>query len=282
MSSLKKIPIIVLGNFLLALGIGGFMLPSGLITGGSTGIILVLRQFFDVDITMTLYVINISMFFIGLYVLGKKFALGTLLSTIIFPAFLTLVQEISIFESIANDLIISSIYAGVFIGVGMGLVLRVGASTGGMDIPPLVINKKTGISVALLINILDVSILLGQFMFSTIEQVLYGILVVIVTTLIINQMLLLGQSQVQVTIISRYSEEIRNAIYEKLDRGCTFLNITTGYTREKQNAIMVVVENREVRNLHETVLAIDEHAFIISNNAHSVKGRGFTLPSIDL
>ena len=280
--NLKKTIMIVLGNFILALGISAFIIPSGLITGGGTGIALFVKYFTGLNVSITVYAINFVMFIIGYFILGKKFAMGTALSTLIYPTFLAILTNIPQLQGITNDTLLSTIYAGLLIGVGMGLVLRVGASTGGMDIPPLIINNKTGISVAVLINVFDTLILLAQALFSTVEQVLYGIIVVIISTVIIDKMMILGEIKVQVTIISPKYEEVKTQIFDRIDRGCTLLNITTGYQGKVQYAIMSVVSKRELHKLNAIVLEIDPTAFIISNETHSVKGRGFTLPSINL
>lgn len=280
--NIKETIIIIVGNFILALGITAFIIPSGLIVGGGTGIALMAKYFIGTDVTITVYGINIIMFLLGFYVLGKNFATKTAISTILFPTFLAVLSRIPELQSLTHDTLLSTIYAGLLIGAGMGLVLRQGASTGGMDVPPLIINKKTKISVALLINGIDIIILLGQAFFSTVEQVLYGVVVVIITTIVMDKLMLLGESKVQVMIISPKYNEIKEVLYNKISRGCTLLNITTGYTMKKQYAVMSVVSNREVHILTDLVLDIDPTAFIISNVAHSVKGRGFTLPSIDI
>ena len=281
-ANLKKTILIILGNFILALGISAFIIPSGLITGGGTGIALVVKYFTGLNVSITVYAINFVMFIIGYFMLGKKFAMGTALSTLIYPTFLAILTSVPQLHGITNDTLLSTIYAGLLIGVGMGLVLRVGASTGGMDIPPLILNKKTGISVAILINVFDTLILFAQAFFSTVEQVLYGIIVVIISTVIIDKMMIIGETKVQVTIISPKYEEVKNVIFNRIDRGCTLLNITTGYRGKVQYAIMSVVSKRELHVLNDIVLEIDPTAFIISNETHSVKGRGFTLPSINL
>lgn len=281
-ANIKKTIIIILGNFILALGITAFIIPSGLIMGGGTGIALIVKYFTGLEVSITVYAINIFMFILGYFMLGKKFAMGTALSTIIFPTFLAILGNIPALQTLTQDTLLSTIYAGLLVGVGMGLVLREGASTGGMDIPPLILNKKTGISVAILINIFDSLVLVGQTFFSTIEQVLYGIIVVIITTVVIDKLMLLGETKVQVTIISPKYEEIKQVIFNQIDRGCTLINITTGYRGQVQYAIMSVVSKRELHVLNDLVLSIDPTAFIISNMTHSVKGRGFTLPSIDL
>lgn len=276
--------IIIIGNFILALGICAFITPAGLISGGASGIGIAIKALTGINISYTVYAINIVMFIIGYYYLGKKFAAGTLLSTFLYPTFLAILERIPGLWQITDDALLSTLYAGLCVGLGLGLVLRVGASTGGMDIPPLLVNKKTGISVAWLINIFDCFILLFQVIFCpiTIEQVLYGVTVVIITTIVMDQVMMLGETKVQVTIISPKWQEIRRIVFEDINRGCTLLNITTGYRQKNQYAVMAVVSKRELHVLNDMILQIDPTAFIISNATHSVRGRGFTLPSIDL
>jgi len=280
--NIKETGIIIFGNFILALGITAFIIPSGVIVGGGVGISLIVQYFTGVNVSITVSVINIAMFVLGFYVLGKNFAAKTGLSTIVFPIFLATLGQMSVMQSLTDDILLANIYAGLLIGAGMGLILRQGASTGGMDVPPLIINKKTKIPITLLINGIDLIILLGQAFFSTTEEVLYGFIVVIITTIVMDKMMLLGESKVQVTIISPKYEEIRDVVFNKIERGCTLMDITTGYTMEKQYAVMTVASKRELHILNESVLSIDPTAFIISNVTHSVNGRGFTLPSIDI
>ncbi|MCI9630761.1 YitT family protein [Thomasclavelia cocleata] len=276
--------IIIIGNFILALGLCAFITPVGLITGGASGIGIAIKSLININISYTVYAINIIMFIIGYFYFGKKFATGTLLSTFLYPTFLAVLEKVPQLQNITNDVLLSTLYAGLCIGLGLGLVLRVGASTGGMDIPPLIINKKTGISIAWLINIFDCIILVFQVVFCpiTIEQVLYGITVVIITTIVMDKVIMLGETKVQVTIISPKWQEIRKIVFDDINRGCTLLNVTTGYYQKNQFAVMSVVSKRELHLLNEMILNIDPTAFIISNETHSVKGRGFTLPSIDL
>ncbi|WP_304960494.1 YitT family protein [Thomasclavelia cocleata] len=276
--------IIIIGNFILALGLCAFITPVGLITGGASGIGIAIKSLMNINISYTVYAINIIMFIIGYFYFGKKFATGTLLSTFLYPTFLAVLEKVPQLQNITNDVLLSTLYAGLCIGLGLGLVLRVGASTGGMDIPPLIINKKTGISIAWLINIFDCIILVFQVVFCPIiiEQVLYGITVVIITTIVMDKVIMLGETKVQVTIISPKWQEIRKIVFDDINRGCTLLNVTTGYYQKNQFAVMSVVSKRELHLLNEMILNIDPTAFIISNETHSVKGRGFTLPSIDL
>lgn len=276
--------IIIIGNLILAFGLCAFVTPVGLISGGASGIGIAVKSITGINISYTVYVINFIMFVIGFIFLGKKFAFGTLLSTFLYPTFIALFERIPQLTNITNDILLSALYGGLCIGLGLGLVLRVGASTGGMDIPPLLVNKKTGISVAWLINIFDCGILLLQVIFCpiTIEAVLYGITVVIITTIVVDKVIILGETKIQVLVISPKWQEIRKIIFDDINRGCTLLNVTTGYYQDKQLAVMAVVSKRELHLLNDMILEIDPTAFIISNETHSVKGRGFTLPSVEL
>ena len=275
---------IIIGNLILAFGLCAFVTPVGLISGGASGIGIAVKSISGINISYTVYVINFIMFVIGFIFLGKKFAFGTLLSTFLYPTFIALFERIPQLANITNDILLSALYGGLCIGLGLGLVLRVGASTGGMDIPPLLVNKKTGISVAWLINIFDCGILLLQVIFCpiTIEAVLYGITVVIITTIVVDKVIILGETKIQVLVISPKWQEIRKIIFDDINRGCTLLNVTTGYYQDKQLAVMAVVSKRELHLLNDMILEIDPTAFIISNETHSVKGRGFTLPSVEL
>ena len=275
---------IIIGNLILAFGLCAFVTPVGLISGGASGIGIAVKSITGINISYTVYVINFIMFVIGFIFLGKKFAFGTLLSTFLYPTFIALFERIPQLATITNDILLSALYGGLCIGLGLGLVLRVGASTGGMDIPPLLVNKKTGISVAWLINIFDCGILLLQVIFCpiTIEAVLYGITVVIITTIVVDKVIILGETKIQVLVISPKWQEIRKIIFDDINRGCTLLNVTTGYYQDKQLAVMAVVSKRELHLLNDMILEIDPTAFIISNETHSVKGRGFTLPSVEL
>ena len=113
-----------------------------------------------------------------------------------------------------NDILLSAIYAGIMVGLGVGIVIRFGASTGGLDIPPLILNKKFGIPVAVSMYLFDFTVLLLQIVISTKEQVLYGILIVILSSIVLGYVSLAGQKKVQVMIISRHYQEIRDMLLQ--------------------------------------------------------------------
>ena len=274
---MKNFLFIILGNLIFALGIATFVIPNGLIMGGSTGLALSVQHFLRIDITITVAIINIVTFLAGLFILGKKFAATTLISTFIFPFFLNYFKDIEKLKHITSDTLLSAIFAALLVGTGVGIVLRVGASTGGLDIPAIILNKKRGVPIAIVLYTIDISILLSQMIFSNIEQILYGIIIVLITTMVINKVIVYGKNDFMVTIISEKYLEISENIHSKIDRGTTFIDIQTGYKKNNQQAVMSVISKRELHSLNKLVQEIDPKAFIIINQVNQVKGRGFSL-----
>jgi len=152
-----------------------------------------------------------------------------------------------------------------------------GASTGGMDIPPLVLHKWFHLPVSATMMAFDIAILLVQAVFSPVRQVLYGIVMVIIHTIVMDKMLLLGSSKTQVKIISTKSDEILSAILSDIDRGVTILHSEGGYTREPASLLLTVVSNRELPRLERLVHSIDPECFMIVSRVTEVAGRGFSL-----
>lgn len=276
-----KILLILLGNAIFAFGIAAFIIPCGLLSGGTTGIALFVQHICGLPVIVTVWVINISMLLLGWFVFGKNFVLSTILSSICYPLFLDLFQRLLGDFRFTNDILLSTLFAGLLVGAGVGLVLRMGASSGGMDIPPLVLNKYTGISVSVFLYAFDTVILISQAFFSDLEKILYGIVITLLTSLIINKVMLIGKSQVQVMIISEKYQEINTAIQTTLDRGSTFLQSITGHVQKEQLIVLSILSPRELPNLNRIVSQIDPMAFMTVTKVNEVRGRGFTLKKYD-
>ena len=276
---IKDTLLVVIGNALLAFGYAVFAIPANLIVGGAAGIGLVIGHFIPIDYTLVVFVINMAMLIVGYMYLGKKFVAGTLLSSFLYPFFLKIFETITIST---QDVLLCTIYAGVFVGLGLGIVFRAGYSTGGLDVPTLILNKKTGISLSAIINVTDTLILVSQMVYASYEGILYGVITVFVSNFVLDKITLLGEKNIQLFIISSHYETISKAIMKEINRGCTFVSITTGHLRNEQNAVLCAVNSRQYFKVNELVLDIDPEAFIITNEIHSVKGRGFTLPDKDI
>lgn len=274
-----NIAMILAGNALMALGIVMFILPNDLMTGGTTGLSLIVEHYMSIPITIFVFIFNCVMFLTGLLLLGKAFAMTTLLSTFFYPVALGFFQKFSfITDGITDDRLLASLFGGVMIGTSLGIVLRAGASTGGMDIPPLILNKRFGFSVSAMLYVFDFIILLGQMLFSDKEAILYGILLVMTYTVVLDKVLVFGRAQTQVKIVSRNAEEINEAIHQKMDRGSTLIHTATGYLKKEQDMIMTVISNRQLTQLNQLVMEIDPKAFMIVAKVNEVSGKGFTIP----
>lgn len=272
-----KLGIILLGNMIYSASVAFFVIPHDMLTGGTTGLALIALKAFDVPVALFVAAFNVIMFLLGLWILGWEFAATTLVSTFFYPTALQFWQVMqSKIGVLTDDMLLSTIFAGVMIGVGLGMVIREGASTGGMDIPPLIINKYTGISVSALLTVFDLTILLFRALFSDGEQIMYGILLIAVYNLVLEQMLVIGKRQVQISIISEKYEEINRWITKELDRGATLVNAEGGYLRRKTMEVVTVVSKREVFRVNEKVKEIDPEAFMIIGQVNEVRGRGFT------
>lgn len=267
---------ILIGNTIYALAVLLFIVPNSLITGGSTGLAIAANHAFSLPITAFVSIFNLGMFVVGFLVLGKTFALTTLISTFYYPFILSIFEKTIGYTQITSDPLLAALVGGVMIGSAIGIVIKCNASTGGMDIPPLVINKKLGIPVSVSMYVFDFIILLMQVFYTNQEMVLYGLVLVCTYTLVLDKVLMIGQSQTEVMIVSQEYKKINEAIIQKLDRGTTMLKSVTGYMKNEYPVIMTVVSHRELPKLNELVLSMDEHAFMIVSRVNEVKGRGFT------
>ena len=267
---------ILIGNAIYALAVVLFIVPNNLITGGTTGLSLLLYNQFGIPMSGFIFVFNGVMFLVGLFVLGKKFALSTLISTFFYPTAFAFFEKTVGYGGMTNDNLLAVLCAGIMIGVAIGIVIKCGASTGGMDIPPLVINKKVGIPVSVSMYFFDFLILLSQMLFTNKEMVLYGILLVMTYTLVLDNVLVMGKSQTQVKIVSKEYEKINTMISTEIDRGTTLLQAETGYMKNEYPVVLTVISNRELPSLNSKVLEIDPNAFMIVSKVNEVHGKGFT------
>ena len=273
---LRDIAIVIGGNIIYACGVAFFILPGGLITGGTTGIALFIQHLFGVPISTFVLCFNAVMFFLGLLVLGRKFAATTILSTFVYPISLEMIQRLSNGFVITTDPVLCTVFGGLCIGTAIGIVIRTGASTGGMDIPPLVLNKLFRLPVSVTMYLFDFVILILQAFSCTGEEVLYGILLILIYTIVLDKCLMIGTEKVEIKVISHEHVRIRQKILQENDRGVTILNGQTGYMRENTELVLSVVSSREVGRVRKLVHSIDSSAFLIISRVTEVRGRGFT------
>lgn len=267
---------ILIGNLIYALGIVLFIIPGGLITGGTTGIGLALKNAFGLDVSIVIGVFNVLMFILGYIFFGKKFALGTTVSTVSYPIFLFILEKIIGDFELTNDILLCTIFGGLLLGISIALIIRTGGSTGGIDIPLLILQNKTGLPLSKSLYVVDSIILLLQSFFTSRIGVLYGILLVIIYTYTIDKFLSSGEIRNELEIVSEKHKEIKEKIMSDLDRGVTIYHGETGKLGKKINILIVVVSPREVFFAEKLILDIDPEAFIINHRITHVHGRGFS------
>lgn len=274
---LRSAAAVVLGNFLYAVAVKLFLLPSGLVTGGTTGIALTIEHLWGIPISGFVLVFNVVMLLLGWLILGRAFAVTTIASSLLYPFFLEICNLIFGDLVLTDDLVLCTVFFGGCIGIALGIVIRSGASTGGMDIPPLVLRKLFGIPVSLSLYAFDFLILLMQLSFRPVENVLYGIVLALIYTTVIDKMLMLGQSRTELKIISAHSQQICDAILAQVDRGVTLLHGEGGYTHTESKIVLSVISNRELIKVEKLVHQIDPECFMIVSRVSEVRGRGFSI-----
>lgn len=293
---------IIAGAVVLALGVGLFIKPFSLVTGGVSGISIILSQLLPavmlsgVNMTMEIctFVITWALFLVGFFVLGKSFALKTLLSSAIFTVVLpavTYVAESGVFGTYFNIAIgwtldsgdyalpiIAAVFGGVLVGVGCALTFRGGGSTGGLDILAFVVVKyikrlKSSVAVFLF----DAAVVvLGAFATGNLVMTLLGVTSAFIVAIVIDKVFIGESSAFIANIVSEKHEQIRSAIIEKLDRTCTVISARGGYTDVDRPMIMVSFTMPQYAHFIAIVHSIDKQAFITVHRAHEIDGEGFT------
>ena len=278
--SLKVLLTIILGNAMLAFSICAFVIPYDIMLGGSNGIALAIQHFLPVRLSVISACVNVSLFFLGLIFLGWKFAATSLASTIIYPLMLAICEMLPLGTLFEENIVVCALFCGALCGAGIGLVVRAGGSTGGMDIPPCILNKYKGIPVGTSLMVLDVIVVLTQVVLKGTDGILLSLVVIVVMSFVVNKVVLSGERKIQVMIISPAYQEIRKVILEKINCGVTMLDIETGYEGTQQKAILSVVFANKYPEIREAALALDKQAFIVASEVTNVNGKGYTIARI--
>lgn len=272
--------IIILGDLLLAVAIIAFLEPQNLVTGGVSGIAIIVEDYtgrlgYAVPIWLTNLALNIPLFLLGIKAMGRAFLVKTAFATFFLSVALYLVGFIPLIEM---DITLAAVFGGVFSGVGLGLVFRVMATTGGTDLAASLIRKRfmPHISIPRILFVLDSAIiLLGLLVFGPVPA-MYAVVAVYVTTKVTDTLLEGLSFSKAAFIISDESERIAESVMQKLDRGATGLNGQGMYTRREKNVLLCVVSAKELVRLKEIVHALDTGAFMIVADVREVLGDGFT------
>ncbi len=263
---------IIIGAAIVAVGFNVFLLPNEVASGGVSGISTILKGVFGWEPGFVQYAFNIPLFIAGVIFLGKQFGARSLAGTLTLPLFVILTSS---WEPATLNPLLGALFGGISVGVGLGIVFRGNASTGGTDLAAQIIAKYTGLTLGTSVMLIDGLIVLSAALVFDVEKGLYALIGLFVTTKTID-IIQLGFSQSKmVYIITNKQEEIRDAIYTEINRGVTKLPAVGGYTDAEKPILLVVVYQTEFSKLKHVIKAVDPTAFVIVSDAYEVLGEGF-------
>ena len=192
----------VFSNILFAIAVTGFIRPHGIILGGATGLGLLITHYVNMKLSVVVMFINVILLAIAYIFMGRKFALSTLANSILYPAIMYIFETFIILGKMTEDPMLACVFSGVLMGVGIGLILKTGGSTGGTDVIAVAINKYTHINLSILLYMVDGVIMALQLLFSNREQVMLGIFLMALLTLTMNKIMIMGKTQVELMIFA--------------------------------------------------------------------------------
>lgn len=265
---------VALGSLVLAVALNVFLVPNEIAAGGVSGIATVLYIVFGVPLSVTVLVVNALLFVGGFAILGKWELVKSLLGIVFLSAFLELTKML---PSYTEDLLMAAVFGGVLCGLGVGITVSRGASTGGSDMLALMICRKAKhLSVASVILITDIAVILfSGFAFSSVTIMLYASTTVYIAAKVTDFVAVYGQTAKQIQIISNKAEEISTEIMQSLKRGTTGYYTKGMYTGRDRMTVHCVVNKREVYKVLNIVKEIDENAFVTIGDVREVIGEGF-------
>lgn len=263
---------VVLGSAIIALAFNVLLLPNHIASGGVNGISTIINFLTGWTPAFIQWTLNIPLFAAGIFFLGYQFGIKTFVGTMAVPLFVFLSQS---FKPWTNEPLIAALFGGVIVGIGLGIVFRGKASTGGTDVVAQILHKYTHLSLGICMALIDgfvVMIAMGVF---GIESGLYALIALFATSKTID-LVQVGMDQSKtVMIISEHQEEIREAVLYKIGRGITRLKAQGGYTDSEKQILLCVIQQRGFQKLKEVVQEIDPDAFVVVMSASEVMGEGF-------
>lgn len=268
---------IIVGGSLTAAAFGLFVLPQNFVAGGVTGLSVILSPVLKLPVSWIVLAVNLLLFLLGWIFAGKEFVFKTLIMTFLFPVLLDVFSNFSLFNELSADPLLSSLIAGCMLGAGSGLVLRANGSSGGFDILGVVLNKKFQIPVSAIMYICDFTVILCQALSKPLLSTMYGIIVILCSSIAVNKIITHGESKVQLLIFSKDREKIRHELLHTFDTGVTLLNAETGYKKDDAKIILTILPYSKVNSVKKMVYTVDPYAFTVMNGVNYVGGRGYSI-----
>jgi len=273
----------IIGSFLTAAAVVFFATPAKIANGGVSGIAVLLHYTIGVDVGITILILSIPLFFVGIKIFGKEYGIKSLMGTLLFSFFTIILTRYFGDRGIINyshyvSYLLSAIFGGILFGAGLGFVLKGGANTGGTDIIAQILAKYTPISLGSALVVTDgVIVLFSAFIFG-IESAMYAVITIYITGVGIDKILLGLNSFNSKTlyIISDKNDILKKVILDELDHGGTVLQAKGLYTGDNRPVLMTVIKNNKIGRLTNEIKNADKDAFVIVQETYQVMGEGFT------
>ena len=270
---LKDYALIVLGTFLAALSLPLFFLPYDIAPGGISGISTVLASVLPLSVGLISFVLNVPLFLIGWRTVGWRFAVRSFIAMSLMSLFIDLVPV----RDVSGNVMLASVFGGVLLGVGLGLVVRAGATTGGTDMAAKMIHSRVAfLPIAAILFLIDGLVVAVAALAFGLQAALWALIALFVSSQAMDSVIKGFNTAMQFMIISRDAEEIVRRIHTEIDRGCTRLMAEGTYSRLPVGTLLCVVSRTEAPRLKKLVAEIDPDAFVTVCNVHEALGEGFT------
>ena len=267
---------IVLGALLTSLGYNLFLIPAHLLTGGISGIAIVIYYLTGLPVGAQNFVYNLPILYLAYRMFGRHYAFDTIFGTVVLSILLDLTHFVVDWNVCAN-IVLNSVFGGVLTGIGFGMVFRVNANTGGLDVVGAVVKKYYAIDMGTVIFVLNFLIVAGSAFVRTLEEMLFTFISIYVIAELTNRVAAGLNREKSIVIISGEAEKICNDIMENVHRGVTYLDGRGGLTKEPRGILFAVVSLTQVGRVKTIVRHHDPQAFMIVSDTSEVTGKGFTL-----
>lgn len=269
----RRYLILIISLFISACYFNLLQLPSQIVTGGSTGVSIILNSYFEIEPSKVIFAISIVLLLVGFIFLGVEKSSGAVVSTIVYPFFVELTSNIGNYISVdLSDKILISIFLGILSGVTTGMVYKVGFSNGGFSIISEIISKYRKISISSISFVINlIIVLIGGASFGW-TMVMYAIIVLYIYSIVLDRVLIGVSKNKSLYIITSEEEKLREYIMNTLRHGVTIFDVKGGFQEKKRKVIMTVIPNREYFRLKEGIKEIDENAFFIVTDSYQVYG----------
>lgn len=265
--------LVLIGSAIIAISFNVFLLPNRVASGGVSGISTILKSVWGLEPAYVQWAFNIPLFIAGVILLGgKQYGVKTLVGTIFLPFIVFLTKS---WEPWTHDALLGALFGGIGVGLGLGIVFRGQASTGGTDLAAQIINKYSSITLGKCVALIDGLIVLTAAIVFDIEKALYALIGLYVTSKTIDLIQVGFGSSKMAMIITNNHEEVRSGILKKIDRGVTKLSAYGGFTDHERPVLMCVVDQTEFTKLKQLVKSLDPSAFVVVMDASEVLGEGF-------